>query len=571
MERSDVHFEIFVQRHGRGSGWSLVDAVPSRAKAMAKAETLAKGERFKAVRVVKETLQEGAGTYLTLTVAEFGDAGSASKSIDDDESDFPCFRPQDLYSTHARATISRLLGDYLGRNYLTVSELLHRADAVEQLSATGTVLQHAIQKAAVAHAGSTGQSVQHAVRQLNDLSTKLAGRLYKDDREGRFPVLGKQGLAGVIELVECDPEADYLLCGAVAGFLKGTACWGKKLVKVLGLIRDLPDDGPERDVCLRILDIFVSEIVAGRAAIHDIMGDHPNPGALLKRMVEVFLGSTGADRDALPEGIRLLAEEFALGNLRDARAAVGQRILAELRSPRRLYPDCLETELAMTRALASKIVLAQGKDLPLEDIMEAFTVRSRHLVSASVLEPYLESLTNPAERVSRLIALEANIIGEENKRTLAGLLKPQIIGPACEQHFLSFSGNPLVPMREIARLQSEIFASGFPDLAKRQLADALDTLAGCVEARAGLLEGLVRKPIPTDERVLALLRLITAGVLTKGKLTHRAKHLVMGQIQDPAFARALAAAAKDTEGLNRVRDIKAQLDLADLEGLASVA
>src|SRR5258708_20572525 len=40
----------------------------------------------------------------------------------------PCFKPDDLYSYHARATMTRLLHDYLARHKLTVTELIHRSE-----------------------------------------------------------------------------------------------------------------------------------------------------------------------------------------------------------------------------------------------------------------------------------------------------------------------------------------------------------------------------------------------------------------------------------------------------------
>jgi hypothetical protein len=62
----------------------------------------------------------------------------------------PCFKPDDLYSYHARSTMARLLGEYLARQKLTVTELMHSGDALEKLEATGAAYQHAIQKIAVA-------------------------------------------------------------------------------------------------------------------------------------------------------------------------------------------------------------------------------------------------------------------------------------------------------------------------------------------------------------------------------------------------------------------------------------
>src|SRR6185312_17361762 len=90
------------------------------------------------------------------------------------------------YSYHARATMSRLLIDYLSRNKITVTELLHRADMLEKLEATGTLYQHAIQKVAVAQAATSGQPVQQIIKSLNELAEKAIQKVYRDDRAGAF-------------------------------------------------------------------------------------------------------------------------------------------------------------------------------------------------------------------------------------------------------------------------------------------------------------------------------------------------------------------------------------------------
>ena len=99
----------------------------------------------------------------------------------------PCFKPDDLYSYHARKTIARLIPEFLARNKITVTELSHRADMLEKLEATGMLLQHAIQKIAVAQAASTTTPVQQIVKSLNALTTKAFHRVYRDSRKGVFP------------------------------------------------------------------------------------------------------------------------------------------------------------------------------------------------------------------------------------------------------------------------------------------------------------------------------------------------------------------------------------------------
>ena len=154
MARS-IHFEIF-SRQGSKGGWKMIDARTDREAALTLAQSLMKEARATGVKVVKETYNDETGDYLSLKI--FEDGHNKVKTVpaqEDVPHALPCFKPDDLYSYHARSTIARLLAEYLARNKITITELGHRADMLEKLEATGTLLQHAIQKVAVAQAAST--------------------------------------------------------------------------------------------------------------------------------------------------------------------------------------------------------------------------------------------------------------------------------------------------------------------------------------------------------------------------------------------------------------------------------
>ena len=148
----EIHYEIF-RRVGARGGWTLHEVASSRDGAIATARELMASEKATGVKVVKETYNEETGDFLTLKIFEDGhNEAKADPAQKDAPAALPCFKPEDLYSYHARATMSRLLADFLSRNRITITELIHRADLLEKLEATGTLYQHAIQKIAVPEA-----------------------------------------------------------------------------------------------------------------------------------------------------------------------------------------------------------------------------------------------------------------------------------------------------------------------------------------------------------------------------------------------------------------------------------
>ena len=172
----EIHYEIF-RRVGAKGGWTMHEVVSSRDVALTMAQELMAGEKATGVKVVKETYNDETGDFLTLKIFEEGhNQMKLAPAQEDAPHALPCFKPEDLYSYHARATMSRLLIDYLSRNRITITELIHRADMLEKLEATGTLYQFAIQKVAVAQAATTTSGVQQIIKSLNELTTQAFHR-----------------------------------------------------------------------------------------------------------------------------------------------------------------------------------------------------------------------------------------------------------------------------------------------------------------------------------------------------------------------------------------------------------
>ena len=121
----------------------------------------------------------------------------------------------------------------------------------------------------------------------------------------------------------------------------------------------------------------------------------------------------------------MLTHHFAKDDLAEARTAVADRIVAEFKSTKRLVPDSLVEELKSLRSLANKVVMGVGKYLSHEDLVAAFTLRSKRLVTQEILSSHIDGAL-PDEKVERLLFVEENVIGAENKRQLAAFILPVV-------------------------------------------------------------------------------------------------------------------------------------------------
>jgi hypothetical protein len=554
----EVHYEIF-SRQGAKGGWRMLDARGDREAAIEFAKTLMADERATGVKVVKETYNAETGDYLTLKIFEDGHNQFKSAPAEEDAPHaLPCFKPDDLYSYHARATISRLLGEYLARNKITLTELSHRADALEKFEACGTVLQHAIQKVAVAQASSTRMPVAQIVKSLNELTNAAIHRVYRDQRKGVFANVGAGGFNALAAKLNGQSDASYLLNAALALHLADSAGWDEKVSRLLALIERA--DGAGRDLLFSSIDTIVAEILSGSAALRDLIGPRETFGEELMSLVELFLGDEpGGGRS----GLLALTQHFAADDLPEARTAIANRLMAEFRSGKRLSPASLFDEFQTLRRIADRLVRGVGKYLSHEDLVAAFTLRSRRLVTHETLSMHLADAETPEEKLASLLFVEENIIGAENKRRLAEFIQPTITAPSFEAHFQNPKTPALARLQALAGLQLRVLRSGLQEDQRAEIADLLDRLASDVESRNKLFESVLANTPGAVERATTLLKLCTGGLLTEGRLSARARELVIAQLSKPGFLANYAARSR-TDAQAALGELMAALDKAGI-------
>jgi hypothetical protein len=545
----EIHYEVF-RRVGARGGWKLHEVASTRELAIAIARDMMATEQATGVKVVKETYNDETGAFLTLKVFEEGrNRMKVAEAQQDVPPALPCFKPDDLYSYHARATMSRLLTDYLARHKITITELIHRADMLEKLEATGTLYQHAIQKVAVAQASSTTTPVQQIIKSLNGLTTEAFHRVYRDQRKGLFPDPRLDQFAELAVKLAPQGDAAYVFNGALARHLRDCAGWDEKVLRLISIMESAPLDETARKLVLTSVDAILAECLNGSAALHELMGPAENLGHALNNLVTLFLGRT-PDGSRAGQGLAALAQHFAADSLPEARTAIATRIISEFKGNKRLCPDFLVDELKTLRAIANRIVMGVGKYLSHQDLIEAFTLRSKRLVLQESLGGYIAE-AQPDEKIERILFVEDNIIGAENKRQLSSYIMPILTSAAFENHFQ----NPKVPLvqrlQRLAQLQTRVRRSGFVDETRDEIAARMDHLAMQMEARGKLFDSIEGRNSSAIEKTQTLLRLAASGVFTEGQLSARARELILTHLSQPGFltgymaSQAKVALAKD--------------------------
>jgi hypothetical protein len=533
MDSTRVHFEVFVRKKP-GSGWTLEMATENRALAITTAEDLVKEQRAAAARVTKETLDEETREFQSVTILNVGAPDTSKKPKVQEKSEPLCVTPQDLYTVHARERIGRLLEGWLARNHATPFELLHRPDLVEQLEATGTELQHAVQKVAVPEAQARGCTVHELMRTFHSLIERAIERLMRDFRRGALPDLDAEGFGKAAERLVADPERVYLLGAGVAASIAPASGWMEKVSRLLDLADAAPAGGPARALALHTLQQPLSEILETKPGLEDILGKGMDLGGQLAAMtrlagtqaVEMLVRMEPSVAKVMPPltpSAQRLADWLAADDFADVRAAIGRRILRELNGPRRLRPGDAEGEIAVLRGLAMSLTAAAGKLLPLEDVQAAFSTRSKMLVTGDFVEAYLGSGKSSREEAEALVWLTENVIGAGNKRQAGRWLQAVISALRFEKEFRNGPDTVAVRLAGLAALQRSAGRCGLVEEDCAPIQAKLGAMGGLIEAEARLISQVAKANAPAVHRLTLLLKLASGETAPRGPAADRAR------------------------------------------------
>ncbi len=548
---SDVHYELFVRRKV-GAQWVLEMATEVRTAALQNAEECLTSGRAVAVRVSKETLDRESGEYKSIAIFTKGmvDGGKPKKEVED--LDPLCVQPADLYTAHARDRIGRLLEGWLARHNATPFELLHRPDLVEKLEASGTDLQHALQKIAIPEAEARGMSVHELIRTFQGLVERSVANLMKAFKKGALPDLDKEGFAKAAQRLAADPDRAFLLGAGVAASIAPGISWSDKIARLLDLADAAPTEPGPRALALHAIEQPLAEIIGSRAGMADLLGTADDLGSTLAAMtrltggaqVEALIRMQAQVRACMPElsgTAKRLSEWLSGDHFAPVRASIAKRVLTELNGVRRLKPTDAEAEIEYLRALAMSLTAAAGRILPPEDIQAAFTVRSKTLLNGEFIEALLGRDRSAREEITILIRLAENVMGAVNKRQAARWLSANITALRFEKELRQGPDSPAAKLAALAGLQKTVTRSGLVREDYEPLCNKLGELGSQVEADSRLLTMLVRAPAPLAHRMALLVKLATGEAGPTGPVADRAKMEAFKLARDPAAREELAA------------------------------
>ena len=455
--------------------------------------------------------------------------------------DAPWTQAEQIYSARLRQIIARLIPDFLADHKVTVIELLHRPDMMIKLEGTGTLLQYVVQQIAIAQASLDKTPIQQVIRQLNDVMSDV----YEKVREARhgnvFPEAAPEKFGKLAAKLAAKPDGLYRLNGALARHLRDAQNWNDKAVRLLIL-----SEGAE-GLLAKAIDALLAEILATPAAMLDIIGPKPNFGEMLAALINLFLGIEQAGQYGDGQALALLARRFSAGALPVTHAALAARIVADFYGLQRLRADSTDNELRMLQQLTELALQGVGDVLRREALLPALAHRSSRFVTAENLKTRLAATVLPDEKLDWLFFADGCISGENNKLRLAEAALRVVTAESFKNQFCWTQVPLLKRLQRLASLQAKALACDLFEGQKAKLAGLLDAIACKAAVHEKLFETIDGKQASPVRKALAVMHLFGIGAFTEGRLSTRARDLVMGYMAEPGFLTEYAGISTDAE------------------------
>ncbi len=203
------------------------------------------------------------------------------------------------------------------------------------------------------------------------------------------------------------------------------------------------------------------------------------------------------------------------------------------------------------------LTAAAGTLIPLDDVQEAFTTRSRMLVTGDFVESYLGSGRSAREEAEALVWLVENVIGAANKRQAGRYLSAGVAALRFEKEFRVGQDSAPVKLAALATLQRSCGRGGLVAEDFGPIQAKLGDIGGLVEADAKIVTYLSRSNIPPAHRLLLLLRMAVGDTAPLGPAADRARSEALKLVRQDDVRAELA---KTPERMGQVRDLIQQLN-----------
>lgn len=340
-----VTFEVFLRVEDR---WQLHVLCDDEDDALFEARHLLITAKTSAVRVVRlRTLANGVSSDTVIYEQELKVKGERPVTVSTPAGDVACCeKPEDLFTAEGRQTISQVMRDYLFRNNLSTSELIHSYSHLRKIQDVQGLVMAAVHRVATAQANAAKTAPKQRVQLLDNLIHQVQRRArdmaaergaYPDFTGGDLEKLSKF----ILTKVPLD-QHDYVLVSLLSIWLFDFRTIAAKVEALATLAADNVESG-----LVRQLDGVLADMLIFADIVQELFAPQPNLGTGLIAIAQVVLQRPGAAEKIANPIMKRIATLIQDGHLPQCQGALADRLLREINGDRPLDARAPENDAAL--------------------------------------------------------------------------------------------------------------------------------------------------------------------------------------------------------------------------------
>ncbi len=557
MSIASKHFEV--QAH-RSEGWSLEELCNDIDAAIRIASSFVTLPEWNAARVIAVTYDDGTYDVGETEVHFAGDPVTLPSTQDKDECQPVCVSYEELYSADAQRAIGRLLKAPLMQWKITVPELLYSEAYLNKLNDTGTILQGAVQKAAIAQSSKTSGTANERVLELYDLVAASVQAMRKLG-EGKIPEILDNDLAVVLSGLEGDPDRQQKLMIAVAKYFSGFDTIADKYDQAFKLLSKY--DQPE---IAAAMDMYIAGYLDQDVNIVELLGEEKNFGTTLIDFINLCNG-TFVGRGSKLERQELLNAKIGADLLPQSRQILLLRLEDGILGHRSFVVGDEYQSMLSHDKIYQALHNSDGSRLGRPELIDALEARCEKMLTRETVGKMLGVLQAPAEKIQKLLDINKGVVGAANKNKLAKFIF-HILFPAYSEKLLVSNNTPVMARLKVLRdFQKQVVESGFIADYTEQITRRLDEISMIILKKNLVVKKLLEQHSGRVDKLMALLKLLGADVLTEGEAADAVRAHAKLMLSDEEFFTELLASS--SEKAEQVKILKNFQDMLSSAGFAS--
>lgn len=468
-----------------------------------------------------------------------------------------CRAPNDLYTPNAKRVIGRLCRDFLDHAMLTPTELVHLPDKQHQYLNRGTDYQAAVQKAAVAQAAAAKQNVAQRVRELYnivDAAVRDTGERLKTKPPAAIDPPAFAAFVAATRKAELTEARDFFVNAALAAHLVEAKTWSEKVDR----LRALADTAMDATIVLPLVDEILSEIVASKTGMRELLGPADTLSRRLETLVDLLVAPQPS-RMNFPEGGQRLRDFLCRHPLPETRTSLLRQLRRNLESKAPLVSGPSPADLNAHLRLLD--LLSRGGDaVGGENTVDLFCERLPRVLTVDTLNAALRPLPRLDERLIQALQIHRRLASAPGRLQIRQYVEflfeteRLLLTIAKEQAPLSQK------LQRLTKLHDALITSGLSGAALTKFAEPVAALQTDLIRDNRLFEKIESEASTPAARALLLLNLCAEGAFIPGANLRAAHAQIRRHMQDESFATSLLAGAEDKQAqTKRLADLHDKL------------